>query len=466
MKKHNTIKVVLICLASFLLLSWIFEAAYFQASYVSQGRVQMGLFDIFSYPVTALQYFGQIVLYVLAVGAFYGVLNKISAYRLLVDRLADKFKKHPMIFVSVVMTLFAVITSVCGLQLGLLLAFPFVIAVVLHMGYDKIVALLTTVGGVSVGLMGTTYAYNNTSILSQYLSLGVDSQLVAKIVILVVGLALLIVNTALHIKKSKKTKLSAQDEAYYIPAKANSKKVKVWPLVLVLDLVLVIMILSFIQWQGAFNTTAFEEATNAVTGFKVFGFPLFGKLLGTVSPFGSWTLTSLMTVIGVMTLVLALIYKVKFDDVLQGAINGAKAALQPAVLTLLIYTGLVIVTYHPFQLVMYKGILELTKGFNVFTASIVAMLASLFNAEPLYVFNSAIPYLTSLVTDKAVYSIIWVIFQAIYGLVMVIAPTSVILMVTLSYLNVSFKEWVKNIWKYALEMLVVLLVIFTILVLI
>ena len=46
MKKHNTVKVVLIVLLLFLVLSWILPAAYYSSQYVDQGRVQMGLFDL------------------------------------------------------------------------------------------------------------------------------------------------------------------------------------------------------------------------------------------------------------------------------------------------------------------------------------------------------------------------------------------------------------------------------------
>ena len=57
MKKHNTVKVVLITLLVFVLLTWILPAAYFSGQYVEQGRVQMGLFDLLNYPLTALSYF-------------------------------------------------------------------------------------------------------------------------------------------------------------------------------------------------------------------------------------------------------------------------------------------------------------------------------------------------------------------------------------------------------------------------
>ena len=95
MKKHNTVKVVLITMVVLMLLTWILPAAYFQSSYVSQGRVQMGLFDLFTYPVTAISYFGFIALFVLVIGGFYGVLYRTGAYRSLLDTLVKKtfFKK-------------------------------------------------------------------------------------------------------------------------------------------------------------------------------------------------------------------------------------------------------------------------------------------------------------------------------------------------------------------------------------
>ena len=85
MKRHNTIKVVLVTLLVFMLLSWILPAAYFSGSYADQGRVQMGLFDLFSYPTTAISYFGYIAVFILVVGGFYGILNTIPAYRTLLD---------------------------------------------------------------------------------------------------------------------------------------------------------------------------------------------------------------------------------------------------------------------------------------------------------------------------------------------------------------------------------------------
>ena len=48
------------------------------------------------------------------------------------------------------------------------------------------------------------------------------------------------------------------------------------------------------------------------------------------------------------------------------------------------------------------------------------------------------------------YDLIALILQSIHGIVMLIAPVSVILVAGLKYLNISYKEWLKNVWKYLL----------------
>ena len=150
----------------------------------------------------------------------------------------------------------------------------------------------------------------------------------------------------------------------------------------------------------------------------------------------------------------------------DGFIEGAKKALGPAVIAILIYSILVLVTYHPFQLTIYKAVLGLSKGFNIATTMVVAFLASLFNSDMLYVFQSSIPYYVSVVTNADNYGIVGIIFQAIYGLSMLFVPTSVVLMATLTYLKVSYKEWLKNVWKLLLELFIVLLIVFIILALV
>lgn len=516
MKKHNTVKVVLITILVLMLLTWILPAAYYSSGYVDQGRVQMGLFDLFNYPGTAISYFGYLALFVLVVGAFYGVISKIGAYRDLLDKLANSFKKRGILVLSIIMILLAVLTSICGLQIGLVIFFPMLVSLILLMGYDKMVAALTLIGSTMIGVAGSTFATNNIGILNSVLSLDTTNSIVWKIAILVIGLALLIVNTVLYIKKYEKTKNASKksnvkkvevkeekakttkstkntkstkssskdskaaakedekivvkevksDEDSYIPAVVKGKKRSVVPLVIGFAIIFIILVLSFIQWSGAFANTAFESATTAVTEFEVFGFTLFGKLLGTINAFGAWTVSDMTVVLIIVTLLLSVIYKVKIDDMFDGIKEGAKKAVLPAFLVVLIYTILVIVTYHPFQLVIYKALLGMTKQFNVVTGTVTAIISSALNTDPAYAFQSVLPYLTSIYTKASVYPTIGIIFQSIYGFTMLFAPTSVILMGVLAYLNIPYGKWLKTIWKLLLELLLIFLVIFIILILI
>lgn len=527
MKKHNTVKVVLIVLLLFLVLSWILPAAYYSSQYVDQGRVQMGLFDLVNYPFTSISYFGYIALFLILVGGFYGVLNKIPAYHNYLERMVSKFKGKEYLVLAIISIVLAFGVSICGLQIAFALFIPLIVSLIFLMGYDKIVAALVIVGSMTVGFAGSTYATSNVNTLVSALSLSTDYQIGVRFVILVVGIVLVLFNTIMYIKKHKIAEVSTKEEKVkeevievkdvveedttstkkatskkatkstktsskttkgtskksttkkttkknankaaviaedVIAINTNTKKANVWPFHLFFSLLFILMVLAFIPWSDAFGVNAFTNATTLVTKFKIFGFALFGKLLGTVNAFGSWTLVDLLLPILIVIVLLAIIYKVKLDDVLDGFIDGAKKALLPAVIALLLYSILVLVTYHPYQLTIYKAIIG--SKFNVVTTSIVAILSSFFNFEASYVFQSVLPYYTSVITNTANYPLVGVIFQSMYGLTMLVAPTSLILMGVLSYLNVSYGQWLKNVWKLLLEFFIILLIIFIILALI
>ena len=465
MKKHNALKIVVITLLLFVLLTWILPCATYQTEYTEIGRYQVGLFDLLSYQSTVFGYFGYVALFVLVVGGFYGVLYKTGAYRKLLDSLCKKFKGKEVICLIIIMALFAILTSFAGLQLALLMLFPFVISLVLMMGYNKSAAVATTAGSVAVGLMGTTFAYNTTQILQQYLSVELTDLIWAKIILLVLGIVLLSLFVFKFGKKESTKK--CEDKEDFIPEEVKSKeKKRVWPLVVILDLILLVTILGFISWNGAFEITLFDDVTTAVTEFELFGFPIFGKLLGAVQAFGYWTLVDLITLMLIAIVILKFVYKIKWDEVFDGFAKGAKKALLPALLVVLIYTCLVLTTYDPYQLVIYKFILGLTKGFNIFTTGLVILISSIFNGDPLYAFYSVLPYFVSVVTDTNNYQLVALIFQAIYGIVTLVAPTSIPLMLTLAYTKVPYGSWLKYIWKLLVALLVVAFIIFTVILLI
>lgn len=536
MKKHNVLKVLLITILAIVLCTWIFPSAQFKETLVEGERMQAGLFDIFAYPMVALQYFGSILLYIATCGIFYGVAYRIPAYHQLVQRITDGFKGMEHIFLATVIILISVIVSVTGISIPILFVFPFIIDVVLKMGYNRLVAATVTVGSTVAGIAGTTLGVMTTGYLNQVLELTVFDEMVSKVVILIIFVILLIAQVILYGRKTKNVTIQVEEkstptkateaketvevetakkekptgkkatsksnsnsksnskatkkkssntnsrstgkrgrppknsaamardnsETLVIPAKSG-KKANIWPLVIVFDLVLIILALSVFDWNGLFEITWFSEAKEAVLTYEIFDFQIFGKILGVVEEFGGWSLgVEMPSLIIIATCVLALIYRVKWEYFIDGICDGFKKAMGPAAIVLLTYVVIVVVTFHPFQLAITKFLLDLTSGINVVTMTLTAMLASFFNVDLSYVVQNTLPYVRTVITDTELYPLIGIIYQSIYGLVLLVAPTSFVLMGTLSYLNVSYKQWISYIWKLFLALLAILVIIFLI----
>lgn len=487
--ENNALKVVLATMLCFVLLSWIIPAAVFSSEYIDQGRVQVGLFDVFNYSLTSLSYFGYIGFFFLLVGGFYGILYKIPAYRSFLDKIVAGAKGKEKVVLGIMVVVISLLVSICGLQIGYALFIPLVVAIILLMGYDKIVAALVIVGSMIAGLAGATYASSNTSYLVQSFGLNNDYEIGVRFIILLVGVALVIFNTLMYIKNvkpavakktvkkvadkkktSKNSKAAAKEEVIvvkeekdsseFVPASV-SKKHKVWPFVVTFALLFILMVLAFIPWgETGFGIKLFDDVTTNVQGYELFGFPIFAKLLGTINSFGNWTITDLLFPMALVIALLMILYKVNFNDMLDGFVSGVKKALAPAAIVLAVYTILVLVTYHPYQLTLYNVILG--EKFNIARTALAAILSGVFNSDMHYAFQSIIPYYSQTIV-KTNASLSAILFQSMYGWSMLVAPTSLILMGTLAYLKVSYRDWLKAVWKLLLELFVILLIVLLIL---
>lgn len=463
MKKHNLFKVLGITILLVVFLSWLLPSAYYSEGLVEGVRHQVGLFDLFSYPTVVFSYFSYVVLYILAIGAFYAVLNKIGAYRRLIDKLVKGFANREWLLLGLMIVKIALITSLTGATLPILFIFPFIISVVLAMGYNKLTAAYVTLGSIAVGYIGSIYMSDTISLTHSILGLKENSEIISRIIILILCLAILIYNVLKYARENKNTKLA--DIKEYVPSKADSKS-KIWPLVVVYDLILLILIMGMIPWDSLFKLNIFVDATNWVKEFTISKFTILYKILGEITAIGTWGLTQYIIVLIVGMILLALIYRVKFDDFIDMVVEGAKKYLKAAVLVTLAYVILIIVTYHPFQLTIIKFLLELTKGFNIITMSVVGLLSAFFNVETYYASHAVLNYAKEVITDTGVYPLMAVLIQAMNGIALLIAPTSVVLLVTLSYLNISFVEWIKHVAKLLLELMLMLFIVFVIMMLI
>ena len=107
----------------------------------------------------------------------------------------------------------------------------------------------------------------------------------------------------------------------------------------------------------------------------------------------------------------------------------------------------------------------ISDSFNLFTTALTGIIGGFFYNNYYYYFN-AIATDLAIHVDANYYTIMTFVLQSIYGLMMMILPTSLILVSGLSMLGVSFKEWIKYIWRFVAQLLVIILIISVILVLV
>ena len=88
--------------------------------------------------------------------------------------------------------------------------------------------------------------------------------------------------------------------------------------------------------------------------------------------------------------------------------------------------------------------------------SITTMIGSFFHIDVLYLINYVVPQIAA---QNVHGTIVALLTQGIYGATMLIAPTSAILVLGLSYLGVTYKEWIKRTWLFTLIQVAVVLAV-------
>lgn len=469
MKKNNTLKVLLITILFTYLLTWIFPISYYNGGLYTDVRYPAGLFDIFNYPTLTLYYFGQIAVYVLTVGAFYGVLNKTGVFRKICDRIVNLFKGKEIIFFSTIVVLLSVIVAFCGLSYELIFLLPLIASIILLMGYDKMTIAITFIGSIAVGFLGSLFASAITGTYMGTLATSYTDLIWVRIVMLVIGILILLLNIFFRIRKMDTKKVDDKELiAEKIEVKSKKGKVKPsWPAILIFDLILLLMIIGTLDFSGAFNITIFEDFHENVMSFAIKDYQIFAKILGstmqTVS-LGSWSGIEFITIMLLATLILSLIYRIKLSDMFEDYKEGAKKFALPALLMVLAYTVLITVSNNPVILTILKPLLTITDGFNSVTLSLSMFIGSIFNIDAYYTSAALLPYVTSIITDTSIYPLVGFICQAMQGLALLIAPTSIVLLGVISYLKISYVEWFKNIWKIFLELFIIAFILITIVV--
>ena len=470
MKKHSLLKILGIILLLIVIVTYCVAGRSGEITYLGLGDVAVNYIQSF-------YYFFDTALFVMVVGGFYGILNKTGAYKKLLDNIVSKVKKHSKIFIFGIIVLFALVSSLTGISIPLFIFVPFVVSIILLLGYDKLVAMVSTIGSILVGFIGgifVTFRDPNSYYSVYYTTfeefVGADkfSNWIFQLVLLILGVALLIFYVNRHIKNVEKKKvkydLSDNSDVLITEVKGNYKDIKTWPLIVIFALIAILLILGLLPFASLFNLSIFSDFHTWLTGLKIGEFAVFNSVISAnFTAFGEWaslgTYTMAMIMLAIFAIIIKFIYHIKFNDLIDDFVSGVKKMVPIAALVTLAYAVLVCSYNNGFTETLINNITDAVGGFNIVVDALITMVGSLLHTDLYYAAAGVFTPLITAITDESVYQLLALTFQSFYGLTMLIGPTSILLIIGLRYLDIPYTTWIKFIWRFVLGLFLIIFVV-------
>lgn len=509
--KRNLLKAISIAFIIFLVLTWIIPTGTYSSGTFAKGSINaLGIFDLFKIPLTSIIQFASYGVIFIVIGGFYAIMKKTEAYDIIVSGVTNKFKGKEQLFVILTTINFALLASLTGLTIPLFILVPLFASFLIKMNYSKVVMLMSTVGAILTGCIGsiigvnTGFNYYSGIYLNQLFNTNVLSQLLPKIIIFILLTAALIFVILKQVQKDNKRKAAranaVKKETVKAPItkkasvkktatkKSNTKKsvrksnvkrattkaaavtksvkkvstsrTSALPLTIIFILVMILAVLSMYNWNSVFGLKIFNNLNDTVTGVSIGSFPILKYLFSGTSALGMWTNYDLAVILVMASVLIAWIYKFSLNDFVETFIAGVKKWIPTAM-----YVVLASVIMCAMYEMLYYGkgtisetitnfVLSATGGFNVITTSISTLLGGFFYNDIYYFISST--YVPLAAFSANVYPIAAIVIQSMFALAMLLVPTSMILIAGLSYFDVSYKSWIKNIWKFALAAFIII----------
>ena len=469
-KDHYLSKSILVFVSSALILSWLYPSGVFQGTDFSvQDFSRIGLADMGFVLYYALQSIMDKIIFLVVVAGFYGVLSKVSGYQKLVGKLADKCSNHPIVTSVITSVILFLLTTLFTPSFAMILFLPFLIRVLTKMGMDKLTSFVITFGSVLVGILGCTYGTDSLTIFNKYMGQETTYAINYRYIIAAVSIVLYNFFIVMRVRKiSKDMKKNAKannvlDDPFKVEKLSGKEKTSLVPAIIVLAITVIMVVLGYINWNGYFKIEIFDKFHEWLIGLEAGeDFTIFSYILGNnANALGSFKYTfSISMLLIIASVVIAFLYKMKTNEYIESFYEGTKNMFKPMLLLLAAGMLFGIANLCLAPLSICNWLINLTKGFNPYLTSVVAFITSLFQTDLGYVAYTCGSFFTQAFSGNV--EIIHTIFTSMYGLVQVFMPTSAILIVGLSMMKIEYKDWVKYIWLFALGMLVILLVLFTV----
>ena len=461
--KYSLLKAIGIAFLIFAVLSWIIPAGTISSGTYTKntdGKIPVGLFGLFSNPLYSFGIFAQYFLLLLSIGGLYGVLNKTGVYTKIVDNFGSSVEKHKKLWLIVITFLLALISSIVGNQIVLFILVPFFVAVLMKGGFNKVTSIAATAGAIIIGVAGSIFG--NDVIYISFFKAEVFTGTITKIIYFVLITTLyilfLLLQNKMLSKKEKKLDIKDLDifksEEIPLYEKNESNKSSV-PLIIMGIILLLIVFIGCINWTYTFDVSFFTELDTKINDIS-----WLPKVFGTLPVMGYFGNYDVAAVILIFTFIIKWLYSIKFDEFVDAFKDGMKQMVTPAVYAILASTIFAVMvnssTGANISTTISNSILGISDKFYVLTVTLLGFVGGFFFNDLAYLTNSIYSLLATY--GSASVTIMGILLQTGYAIAMLCLPVSVVLVAALKYLNVSYKEWMKYIYKFLLAMFVLVIV--------
>lgn len=570
-EKHSVAKAIGIVVFIAIILTWCFKSLSLLEYSGTESFHRIGFSNIltaFYYGISSVL---DKIIFVLALGGFYGIIRKTTGYNKLVASITKKIKGKEILFTLITSIVIAVMASLFSQTFAVLIFVPMLITIMLNAGLNKLTAFAATFGAILVGVLGATYGSESLINFNLYYSYYTTADSAMKLtlgyrtIILAIGVALYNFFLYFAVKKSldKKNKDKEVIDDEFVIESSSKKNVKLFPIIIVLSIVGIFTVLGFIDWSGIFNVNCFNKFHEWLIGLggSVKEPGIVSNVLGSNAvAFGQFDLFAISIVLIVFALLTAVLYGLKLDEIISEFGNGLKSFIKPAgalaavyLVFGIMYLSPVVPTIvekinnkdtHEYVNIDYNGAgyaffnldtdkdgeadlnlinidtdkdgkcdlncdtnkdgfpdknldfdgngqitdydetlaaqfnatstanldtdgdgladVNVTTDYNLPKIMISSIITGSLNPDSGFAGYTVGTYLVSNYSGLY-FKVTFLVFVAIFGLLQFFVPTSLVLMLGLTYADISIKDWMKYIWRFILGMFIVLTIIFILL---
>lgn len=379
----------------------------------------------------------MLCLFLLIIAGAFQVMNDNQGMKVIVNRLINKFKDKHNLLICLMTLVFMMFGSFFGLFEEVLTLLPLIIMITLTLGYDSYLGFLICIIGTGFGFACAITNPFTVITASNIIGANPMANLWFRILIFIIMYGLLMVFIFHHIKKIKKDPTAS-------PTFANDSS----------------------KINNEFN---YQEITNENMIFNAYIIFLSIVLLSIITitsipSLRGYTVVFLTVIFLIGGIISGLIINKNFKITLKSFLNGVVSALPTILLVLMASSIKYILEEGNVIATIANSISKLIENKNIFTVSIIIYLIILVleffisssTAKSIFIMG-----ILSLINIELSKELLVLIFVFGDGFTNVLLPTSPVLLISLSMINMNYFTWLKKSkYLFIVNFLIVVLLIF------